>query len=77
MALYTHMTGDEMKATVFGDYLNHERSVTPLTVRSGYTTVRFQTDQSYFVQFKFENVNGGTFTLHGGINVKVLSELKE
>ena len=77
MAIYTHMTGTEMKATVYGDYLNHERNVTPLTVRAGYTTVRFQTDQSYFVQFKFDNVDGGAFTLHGGVNIKVLSELKE
>ncbi|MBQ3106274.1 MAG: hypothetical protein IJC51_02195 [Eggerthellaceae bacterium] len=77
MAIYAHITGDEVHTTVFGDYLNHERSVTPFAIRAGYTTVRFQTDQSYFVQFEFRNVNGGAFTLHGGINVKVLSELKE
>ena len=77
MELYAHITGDAVKATVIGDYLNNVKSVVPLSVRAGYTTVRFNTDQQYFIQFKFENVSGGVFTLHGGINIHVLSELKE
>lgn len=89
MAMYMHITGDPVKLTVYGDYLDHSKSVTPLTARAGYTTARFQTDQQYFIQFKFENtlieetvgqdttVRGGAFTLHGGANIYVLSELKE
>lgn len=77
LAMYTHLTGDGMNVKVYGDYLDANRQVVPLTVRSGYTTVRFRTDQSYYVQFRFENINGGAFTLHGGVNIKVLSELKE
>ena len=77
LALYAHITGDPMKITVFGDYLNHAKSVTPLEARAGYTTARFQTDMQHFIQFKFENVSGGSFTLHGGANVYVVSELKE
>ena len=76
-AMYMHVTGDPVKVTVYGDYLNHEKSVTPLEVRSGYTTVRFQTDMQYFIQFKFENVSGGAFTLHGGANIYAMSEMKE
>jgi hypothetical protein len=75
-AIYSHITGDSVKVTVYGDYLDHAKNVTPLTARAGYTTVRFQTDQQYFIQFKFENINGGAFTLNGGVNIYVLSELK-
>ena len=77
MAIYAHITGDPVKMTVYGDYLNHSKNVTPLEVRAGYTTARFQTDQQYFIQFKFENIGGGAFTIHGGINIYVQSELKE
>lgn len=76
MATYMHITGDDMKVTVYGDYLDHSKSVTPPTARAGYTTVRYQTDMQYFIQFKFENINGGAFTLHGGVNIYVLSEEK-
>ena len=88
MAIYSHITGDPVKVTVYGDYLDHSKSVTPLTARAGYTTMRFQTDQQYFIQFKFENTviteteggvtttRGGVWTMHGGVNVYVLSELK-
>lgn len=76
MAMYMHITGSPVKITVYGDYLNHAKSVTPLTARAGYTTARFQTDQQYFIQFKFENISGGAFTLHGGANIYVLSEMK-
>ena len=75
-AIYSHITGDTVKVTVYGDYLDHAKNVTPLTARAGYTTVRFQTDQQYFIQFKFENISGGAFTLNGGVNIYVLSELK-
>lgn len=77
MAIYSHITGDGMKVTVYGDYLDHSKDVTPFVARAGYTTVRFQTDQQYFIQFRFENIDGGSFTLHGGINIYALSELKE
>ena len=77
MAMYMHVTGSPVVVTVYGDYLNHSKYVYPYTVRDGYTTVNFRTDQQYFVQFKFENENGNSFTLHGGVNIYVLSELKE
>ena len=77
MGIYAHITGADVKVTANGDYLNKETIVTPFVIRAGYTTVRFKTDQSYFVQFKFENIDGGAWTLHGGVNVKVLSETKE
>ena len=77
MALYSHITGDDVKLSVIGDYLTHTKNVTPLTARAGYTMVHFQTDQQYFIQFKFENVSGGAFTLHGGVNIYAVSELKE
>ena len=76
MATYMHITGDDMKVTVYGDYLDHAKSVTPLTARAGYTTVRYQTDMQYFIQFKFENIDGGAFKLHGGVNIYVVSEEK-
>lgn len=76
MATYMHITGDDMKVTVYGDYLDHSKSVTPLTARAGYTTVRYQTDMQYFIQFKFENINGGAFKLHGGVNINAVSEEK-
>lgn len=77
MAIFSHITGDDLKVTVYGDYLNHGKYVTPLAARAGYTTIRFQTDQQYFVQFKFENIDGGVFTLNGGINVYAISEMYE
>lgn len=76
MATYLHITGDDMKVTVYGDYLDHSKSVTPLTARAGYTTVRYQTDMQYFIQFRFENIDGGAFKLHGGVNIYVVSEEK-
>lgn len=78
MAIYSHIVGENpVKVTVYGDYLDHTKDVTPLVARAGYTTMRFQTDQQYFVQFKFENITGGAFSICGGVNVYVLSELKE
>ena len=76
MALYSHITGDGAKVTVIGDYLSHEKTLTPLTARAGYTTLRFQTDRQYFIQYKFENIDGGTFSLNGGINLYAISELE-
>ena len=77
MSLYAHVTGDPAKVTVIGDYLAPSSMLTPLLARAGYTTLRFRTDLQYFIQFKFENVDGGAFALHGGVNIYVLSELKE
>lgn len=77
MALYSHITGDPAKISVIGDYLAPSKTLTPLTARAGYTMLHFQTDQQYFIQFKFENINGGAFTFHGGVNILALSELKE
>ena len=74
MALFSHITGDGAKVTVIGDYLSHEKTLTPLTARAGYTTLRFQTDRQYFIQYKFENIDGGVFTFHGGINLYAISE---
>lgn len=74
MALYSHITGDSAKVTVIGDYLSHEKTLMPLTARAGYTTLRFQTDRQYFIQYKFENIDGGVFTFHGGINLYAISE---
>ena len=78
MAIYSHIVGENpVKVTVYGDYLDHTKNVTPLVARAGYTTMRFQTDQQYFIQFKFENITGGAFSICGGVNIYVLSELKE
>lgn len=77
MAMYAHVTGGPVGITVFGDYLDHSKLLTANTLRSGYTTVRFQTDQSYFIAFCFENIDGGAFTLHGGVNIYAISEMKE
>ena len=77
MALYAHITGDPAKVTVIGDYLTPSKTLTPLTARAGYTTLHFQTDQQYFIQYKFENINGGAFTFHGGVNLYAISEMKE
>ena len=77
MALYVHITGDPAKVTVIGDYLTPSKTLTPLTARAGYTTLHFQTDQQYFIQYKFENINGGAFTFHGGVNLYAISEMKE
>ena len=74
MALYSHITGDGAKVTVIGDYLSHEKTLMPLTARAGYTTLHFQTDRQYFIQYKFENIDGGVFTFHGGINLYAISE---
>lgn len=76
MALYAHITGDAAKVTVIGDYLTPSKTLTPLTARAGYTTLRFQTDRQYFIQFKFENISGGAFTFHGGVNIYAISELE-
>lgn len=76
MALYSHITGDGAKVTVIGDYLSHEKTLTPLTARAGYTTLRFQTDRQYFIQYKFENIDGGTFSFNGGINLYAISEME-
>ena len=76
MALYSHITGDGAKVTVIGDYLSHEKTLTPLTARAGYTMLHFQTDRQYFIQYKFENIDGGAFTLHGGINLYAISEME-
>ena len=75
MGMFMHITGDPVSIKVYGDYLDHTKLVTPVTARAGYTTARFQTDKQYFIQFKFSNTDGGIFTLHGGINVYVLSEM--
>ena len=87
-SLYAHITGDPVRITVYGDYLNHSQDVSPLTARAGYTRVDFRTDRQYFIQFKFENTvieetvnnvttqRGGTFTLHGGVNIYAISELE-
>ena len=77
MALYAHITGDPAKVTVIGDYLTPSKTLTPLTARAGYTMLHFQTDQQYFIQYKFENINGGAFTFHGGVNLYAISEMKE
>ena len=77
MAMYSHVTGGPVGITVFGDYLDHSKLLTANTLRSGYTTARFQTDQSYFIAFGFENIDGGAFTLHGGVNIYAISEMKE
>ena len=74
MALYSHITGNGAKVTVIGDYLSHEKTLMPLTARAGYTTLHFQTDRQYFIQYKFENIEGGVFTFHGGINLYAISE---
>lgn len=76
MALYSHITGDGAKVTVIGDYLSHEKTLTPLTARAGYTMLHFQTDRQYFIQYKFENIDGGAFTFHGGINLYAISEME-
>lgn len=77
MALYAHVTGNPVKVTVIGDYLTHSKTLTPLVARAGYTMLHFQTDQQYFIQYKFENVDGGSFTIHGGVNLYAITELKE
>ena len=76
MALYSHITGNGAKVTVIGDYLSHEKTLTPLTARAGYTMLHFQTDRQYFIQYKFENIDGGAFTFHGGINLYAISEME-
>ena len=76
MALYSHITGDGAKVTVIGDYLSHEKTLTPLTALAGYTMLHFQTDRQYFIQYKFENIDGGAFTFHGGINLYAISEME-
>ena len=76
MALYAHITGDPAKVTVIGDYLTPSKTLTPLTARAGYTMLHFQTDRQYFIQYKFENINGGAFTFHGGINLYAISEME-
>lgn len=76
MALYAHITGDPAKVTVIGDYLTPSKTLTPLTARAGYTMLRFQTDRQYFIQYKFENINGGAFTFHGGVNLYAISEME-
>lgn len=76
MALYSHITGDGAKVTVIGDYLSHEKTLTPLTARAGYTMLHFQTDRQYFIQYKFENIDGGVFAFHGGINLYAISEME-
>ena len=63
MALYAHITGDPAKVTVIGDW-------------AGYTMLHFQTDRQYFIQYKFENVSGGSFTFHGGVNLYAISEME-
>lgn len=76
MALYAHITGDPAKVTVIGDYLTPSKTLTPLTARAGYTMLHFQTDRQYFIQYKFENINGGAFTFHGGVNLYAISEME-
>ena len=76
MALYAHITGDPAKVTVIGDYLTPSKTLTPLTARAGYTMLHFQTDRQYFIQYKFENVSGGSFTFHGGVNLYAISEME-
>lgn len=76
MALYAHITGDPAKVTVIGDYLTPSKTLTPLTARAGYTMLHFQTDRQYFIQYKFENINGGAFTFHGGVNLYAVSEME-
>ena len=76
MALYAHITGNPAKVTVIGDYLTPSKTLTPLTARAGYTMLHFQTDRQYFIQYKFENINGGAFTFHGGINLYAISEME-
>jgi hypothetical protein len=76
MALYAHVTGDPAKVTVIGDYLTPSKTLTPLTARAGYTMLHFQTDRQYFIQYKFENIDGGAFTFHGGVNLYAISEME-
>ena len=76
MALYAHITGNPAKVTVIGDYLTPSKTLTPLTARAGYTMLHFQTDRQYFIQYKFENINGGAFTFHGGVNLYAISEME-
>ena len=76
MALYAHITGAPAKVTVIGDYLTPSKTLTPLTARAGYTMLHFQTDRQYFIQYKFENINGGAFTFHGGVNLYAISEME-
>lgn len=76
MALYAHITGDPAKVTVIGDYLTPSKTLTPLTARAGYTMLHFQTDRQYFIQYKFENISGGAFTFHGGVNLYAISEME-
>ena len=76
-AMYAHLAGDSMKVTAIGDHLNSPGCVVPLRLRDSYTTVRFQTDQSYVVHLKFENIDGSAFCVCGGVNLYIRSELKE
>ena len=77
IALFAHLKGDSVKVTALGDHGNTLGTVVRDTIRDDYTTMRFQADQSYFVQLKFENINGGTFSLLGGVNANAEFELKE
>ena len=77
LALYAHLKGDGVKVTSVGDYVSKVGVVARDTTRDDYTVVRFQSDQSHFVQLKFENIDGGTFSIQGGININAEYELKE
>lgn len=77
MAMYMQLMGDGLKLTTYGDYMNDEKNVVSTELHAGYTVARMRTDQSYVFAFRFENIEGGAFQVLGGVNIKVLSEMKE
>lgn len=79
MAVYMQLFGGDsgMNMKVYGDYIDYENPVAVAGVHTGYTVARVRTDQSYVFGFRFENIDGEWFSVMGGVNIKVLSELKE
>ena len=76
-AMYAHLKGAAIQVTALGDHLDKNGFVVKMPLRDDYATIRFQTDQSYVVRLKFENVNGSTFCVCGGVNLYVKTETKE